>query len=72
MEKNLEDFTREELEGKLKSLLELLEDTEELRSMQLGQTGHHIPGNLVKKYADEINKINEEIGIVKALWEKSQ
>lgn len=67
MGKNFEELSKEELQKKLQELNELLEDTEELRSMQLGQTGHHIPGTLVKKYADEIARIKEDIKKVKSL-----
>lgn len=70
MEKSFEELSKEELQKKLQELNELLEDTEELRSMQLGQTGHHIPGTLVKKYADEITGIKENIEKVKNLLYK--
>ncbi len=67
MGKSFEGLSKEGLQKKLQELNELLEDTEELRSMQLGQTGHHVPGTLVKKYAEEIAGIKEDIEKVKIL-----
>ena len=70
MNHGFENLSTEELTEKLKELYELLEDTEELRMMQLGQTGHHISSKLVTEYAKELAKINENIFIVKELLTK--
>lgn len=60
-------LSNEELLKKLDELNELLVDTEELREMQLGQTGQHIYSNLVTGYAQELAQINEDISTVKGL-----
>lgn len=67
MEDSFENLNNEELHKKLEELIEMLEDTEELRLMQLGQTGHHISSKLVTQYAKELAKINEDIRYVKEL-----
>lgn len=70
MNTEFENLNKEELLQKLEELNDLLEDTEELRMMQLGQTGHHISSKLVTQYAKELAKVNEDIRIVKELLNK--
>ena len=67
MNHDFKNLSQEELLKKLDELNDLLEDTEELRDMQLGQTGQHIYSNLVTGYAQEIAQINEDIATVKGL-----
>ncbi|MFV0529339.1 MAG: hypothetical protein ACK5MN_11550 [Lachnospiraceae bacterium] len=67
-----EDLDLEQLKAKLADLYDTLEDTEDLRDMQLGQTGHHVPGGLVKKYSREIDAIKEDIAAVETLIEEKK
>ena len=68
---NYESMTTPELEARLAELLEKLDDTEDLRVTTLGQEGQHIPGAaLAKRFAKEIDGLNEEIALIKAAMEK--
>ena len=61
------NMTQEQLLKKLDKLKELLVDTEEVRDIQLSQTGQHLYNNIIPKYAEEIAQINEDIATVKGL-----
>jgi hypothetical protein len=54
------------LQAKLDELLDRLDDTEMLRDSVLGQSGQHVPGGYVKRFADEIEELNAEIEAVRA------
>ena len=60
-----ESMDAEEIEARLTRLHGELEETEELRDMLVGQTGQHVPGVYVRRYAEEIQALEEAITAAK-------
>ncbi len=69
---DFEKMSIEELEKKLIKFKDSLEDIEEEKSIVLGQTGIHLPGNTVKKYEIEIDEINQSINELEVLLQKKR
>ena len=70
MKQMYDSFDLCELQKELELLNDELEEIEELRIMQLGQTGHHISGKLVGEYAKMTKDVNEKIILLKSCIEK--
>jgi iron-sulfur cluster repair protein YtfE (RIC family) len=56
-----ESMGAEEIEARLTRLREELEEAEDLRDMIVGQTGQHVPGVYVRRYAEKIQALEEAI-----------
>jgi len=62
------ELSADELKEKLAEITELYDEVLEEREMMLGQSGHHIPSTrLFNDYRDEIQRISDDISLVKAL-----
>lgn len=64
---NFNEFTKEELEVKLRDLEDLLEEVYEEKGIILGQQNVHLSSKLVNKYAKEVEEIKGKIEKVKDL-----
>jgi prefoldin subunit 5 len=58
---DLAKLRREDLERRLSTLLEELEELEEEKSFVLKQTGLHVPGGKVRQYEAQTQALKESI-----------
>jgi len=63
---DLSVLSKEDLTQRLQKLSVELEELEEERAFVLGQTGIHLPGYTVKKYASDSTNLQESITEVQA------
>lgn len=67
------DLSPQELNEKLMEITGLYDEVLEEREMMLGQSGHHIPSTrLFNDYRDEIQRISDDISLVKTLLLEKQ
>ncbi|MDP4126535.1 MAG: hypothetical protein Q8912_06315 [Bacillota bacterium] len=67
---DISTLRNEDLTRRLQTLSEELEELEEEKSFVLKQTGLHLPGHTVTKYATQIETLKESIGELNAELER--